>query len=49
MANIEDADSTDSSENEAMETEAPKRNMIATFKVRGHFCCRIDGMTCDAQ
>lgn len=45
MANIEDADSTGSSENEEMETEVPKRKMVATFKVRGHFCFRIDEMT----
>lgn len=38
MANIEDADSFDSSENGEMETEVPKRMMIATLKVRGHVC-----------
>lgn len=33
MANIEDGDSFDGSETGEMETEAPKRQMIATLKV----------------
>ncbi|XP_075881234.1 fer-1-like protein 4 isoform X2 [Nelusetta ayraudi] len=35
MASIEDADSFDSSENGEMETEVPKRMMIATLKLYG--------------
>lgn len=33
MANIEDGDSFDSSDDGEMEAEAPKRKMIATLKV----------------
>lgn len=37
MANIEDGDSFDGIDNGEVEEEVPKRKMISTLKVWGHF------------